>query len=88
MVSEAPEQHGLFGNSVAAGNGLILVGAETETSGDVTDAGNVYVYNTAGAIQATLTNPDPVEWSTFGWSVAIDVNFFIVGAYDEVYILE
>jgi uncharacterized repeat protein (TIGR01451 family) len=88
LTSESPEYRGFFGNSVAVGEGLIVVGAEIETSGGYAYAGNAYVYNTAGVSQTTLISLNPEEWETFGWSVAVGGGLIVVGAYDAVYIFE
>lgn len=88
LNSGTPEYRGLFGNSVAVGEGLIVVGAEIETSGTYARAGNAYVYNTAGDLLDTLTSLDPEYEETFGWSVALGEGVIAVGAYDAVYIFE
>jgi len=88
LVSDTSQYRGMFGNSVAVGEGLIVVGAEIETSGSYARAGNAYVYNTAGDLLDTLTSLDPEYEETFGWSVALGEGVIAVGAYDAVYIFE
>jgi len=88
LVSPIPEYRGLFGNSVAIGAGVIVVGAEIETSGGFARAGNAYVYNAAGVLQDTLNSLNPEYEETFGWSVAVGEGVIVVGAYDAVYIFE
>ncbi len=89
LNSENPQQHGLFGYSVAIDNGLIVVGAVTETSNSIANVGNAYVFDAlTGTTEKTLTTPIPQEWADFGWSAAINSNLIIIGAYDAVFISE
>ena len=89
LVSRNSQYRGLFGNSVAVGDGFVVVGAIIENSGIYPDAGNAYVFNTGtGAPIETLTNPSPADWTEFGWSVAVGAGVIAVGAYDAVFIVE
>jgi hypothetical protein len=93
LVSQNSQNRGLFGNSVAVGDGVVVVGAIIEDINIVNNdnSGNAYAFNAGtGAYTETLTNPDPTEWTEFGWSVAVNgVNGMIaVGAYDAVFLFE
>jgi uncharacterized repeat protein (TIGR01451 family) len=89
LESQNPEYRGFFGNSVATGDGAIIIGAELESSGSYPDAGKAYVFNAAtGAYSNTLTMPNPQDWDSFGWSVAVGSGVIAVGAYDAVFLFE
>jgi hypothetical protein len=89
IASQNSQYRGLFGNSVAAGYGVVVVGAIIENSGSYSDAGNAYVFNAGtGAPIETLTNPSPDDCTEFGWSVAVGAGVIVVGAYDAVFIFE
>jgi len=71
---------GLFGWSVAIGNGMAVVGAfGDDTNGDT--AGSVYVFDVATGNQLSkLVSNDTAEGDRFGYSVAIDNGIVAVGA--------
>jgi outer membrane protein assembly factor BamB len=74
-----------FGSAVAAGNGMIVVGAPQDSTSGSAASGTVYVFDSeTGALRHTLFSPRPQFDSEFGRSVAVapwgDV---LVGAYDE-----
>ena len=76
-----------FGHSVAISGNYLIVGAPYEFDISGTYSGKAYIYNvTTGALLLTLNNPNAYGTSdndTFGWSVAVDGNYAIVGAYQE-----
>jgi hypothetical protein len=77
---------GEFGLSVAVGNGFIAVGAPDEFSFDafVTEAGNVYVYNSSnGYLEYILDSPNEIKDGHFGLSVAASGETLIIGAPGE-----
>jgi len=74
-----------FGDSVAIDDGIIVVGARGDDDAGG-NAGAVYVFRTTdgGATYdqvAKLTADDGAAHDYFGWSVAIDGNTIVVGAY-------
>ena len=79
-----------FGTSVAISGNYAIVGAYAEDdagAGGGTASGKAYIFNvTTGALLWTLNNPNAYSISAndyFGWSVSIDGNYAIVGAYTE-----
>ena len=76
-----------FGVSVAIDGNYAIVGAYFEDDAGGTDSGKAYIFNvTTGALIRTLDNPNAYSTSAsdfFGYSVAIDGNYAIVGAYGE-----
>jgi len=86
-----PNAHGTsandrFGYSVAIDGNNCIVGAYEEDVGG-SGSGSVYIYNvTTGALLHTLADPNAYgtpSGDKFGYSVAIDGNNCIVGAYGE-----
>jgi hypothetical protein len=74
-----------FGTSVALDGNTALIGAPGATVGAVGDAGAAYVYARSGTSwsQPTeLTNSDAADGDEFGYSVALDGDTALVGAYD------
>ena len=80
ITNPAPTYNAWFGTSVAgAGADRLLVGAHRNDSG-ATDAGAVYVFDLAGVLQASITNPAPEANDYFGYCVAgLGTNSLIVG---------
>jgi len=80
-----------FGNSVAISGDYIVVGAYLEDENAVggatmDNAGSAYIfYNNAGTWEQTqkIVASDRYNNDYFGYSVAIDGNYLIVGAYNE-----
>jgi len=94
LKASNPESDDRFGCSVAIDGDTIVVGAYAEDSGDKNDeenngasnAGAAYVFvrsETSWTQQAYLKscNIDPED--NFGWSVAVDGDFIVVGATGE-----
>jgi hypothetical protein len=75
-----------FGYSVAISGNYAIVGAYQEDDGPLS-SGKAYIFNvTTGALLHTLDNPNAYDTSLqdyFGFRVAIDGNYAIVGAYGE-----
>ena len=62
----------VFGRSVAAGAGIIVVGAGNEDTGGIEDSGAAYVFNSStGELMHTLSSPQLYEDGSFGVSVAV-----------------
>jgi hypothetical protein len=79
-----------FGQSVAISGDTVLVGARLEDpdmgGGPLTDAGSVYVFTRNGMAwdqQAKLNADDAEADDRFGYSVALDGDTAVVGAYQE-----
>ena len=76
-----------FGYSVAISGNYCIVGAYAEDDSGGTTSGKAYIFDvTTGALLWTLNNPNAYSTSlsdNFGYSVAIDGNYCIVGAYAE-----
>ena len=74
-----------FGYSVAIGGNTMVVGAYGEDTGG-SNAGAAYVFTRSGTSwsqQAKIQSSDIVTWDFFGYSVAIDGDTLVVGAYAE-----
>ncbi|HMS43187.1 MAG TPA: FG-GAP-like repeat-containing protein, partial [Pyrinomonadaceae bacterium] len=73
-----------FGYSVAISGDTAIVGAPTQDNGANTDQGAAYVYVRSGTtwtFQQRLRQSDGAVGDNFGWSVGIDGNTAVVGAY-------
>jgi len=87
------EANDRFGYSVAIDGDTIVVGAyaedgdgSSESNNDAYDAGAVYVFVRSGTSwtqQAYLKSCNIDAEDNFGWSVAVDGDFIVVGAYGE-----
>lgn len=84
IANPAPANRDDFGHSVALSGTTAVVGAPRDDPGGVGNAGTAYVFNAAtGALTATLNNPSPTASDNFGFSVAVDGNLAVVGAYRD-----
>lgn len=76
-----------FGIGVGISGTLAIVGAyadESDGNTGVVNAGRAYVYDaTTGSLVTALDNPSPNAVDLFGWSVSIDGNTAVVGAYQD-----
>jgi len=76
-----------FGYSVSISDNYAIVGALGEDDSDGSGSGKAYIFDiTTGNLVATLDNPNAFSTSAgdqFGYSVSIDGNYAIVGAYQE-----
>ena len=71
-----------FGYAVAVEANLLVVGAPFEDVDNLTDAGEVYLFDAeAGELLAVIPNPQPNRSDSFGLSVAISGSLIVVGAY-------
>ena len=85
-----------FGNSVAISGTTAIVGAYYEDMGDTNDyAGTAYIFEKDGSTGnwshvKKITPSSRVSGERFGYKMAIDGNYFIVGTYtgDTSYIFE
>ncbi len=74
-----------FGYTVAIDGNTIIVGAYYGDISGVVDAGKAYVYQREGSTwteQCILHASDYTEYDHFGYSIAIDSNFAVIGAYE------
>jgi len=73
-----------FGFSVSISGDNVLIGTPNEDPAGLPFAGTTYLFDvTTGALKQTLLNPTPVDFSLFGWSVAISGNNVLVGATNQ-----
>lgn len=76
-----------FGYSVALTETYAIVGAYGESDASGANSGRVYIFNlTNGALVRSLVNPTPYATGggdVFGFSISVDGNYIIVGAYGE-----
>ena len=77
-----PQAQAAFGHAVAAGDTYYAVGAPSVTTTQI-DTGEVYVYNSSGALVSRLTNPNPGLDDRFGSAVAVSGNLVVVGAWKD-----
>ena len=74
-----------FGISVAVDQNTVVVGAYGDNYSSTADTGSVYVFtknpNNAWRRQTKLNNPNRATNDWFGYSVAVDGNTVVVGAY-------
>lgn len=75
-----PEAGDFFGRIVGINENYIAIGAEADNTGAV-NTGSVYIYDTVGNLLRTINNPTPDTGDSFGYSIAIDDNHTVVGAY-------
>ena len=83
LTSPNPHFFGDFGFSTSISGNTVVVGARLETAGGLSQAGNAYVFNTSGALIATLTSSNPQTDGQFGTSVSMSGSTVVVGAYAE-----
>ncbi len=73
-----------FGCSVSLSGDTALIGAHLEDGDNKYDSGSAYVFNRTGTTwthQAKLLASDGAEVDNFGYSVSLDDNTAIIGAY-------
>ncbi len=83
LFAENPETDAYFGYSVGISGDYIIVGAYKEDSGG-TDRGAVYIFHRTGLNEwnsrTRLTPSDGADGDRFGYSVAINGDYAVVGA--------
>jgi len=72
----------LFGFSVAAGCGRIVVGAYASDSAG-SNSGSAYIFDLDGNQLSKITASDAAPGDYFGWSVAVGSGRIVVGAYGD-----
>jgi len=83
IYSPTPAGYTHFGESIATDGNYIVVGQYDATVSGVTGAGSAHIFNTDGTLVTTINAPALDEYARFGFSVAIDGNYIIVGAAQE-----
>lgn len=93
LTFEYPHSSAYFGGSLGISDGMLAVGSfrnEYNTDGSFsghTDSGSVSLYklteNSPARSTAFLKSPVPVQSGYFGWSVDMQGNQLLVGAYQE-----
>ena len=74
-----------FGRSVAIDGDNILIGADNNQVGAFF-GGSAYLFDTNGNLLQTIDNPESFDYDLFGWSVAIDGDNLLIGAYRDGYV--
>ncbi len=69
-----------FGHSVAINSTKVVVGSVNDDDGG-SNSGSVYVYNLDGTGEQKITASDAAADDSFGWSVAIQGDKIVVGAF-------
>ncbi len=73
-----------FGRDVAVAGDRVAVSAYLDDT-EATDSGKVYVYDLGGPDptnpNVSIANPSPNSGDRFGWSIALDGNHLVVGAF-------
>jgi len=86
LNNPSPAEGGSFGNPVAISGMRVVVGAYADNTG-APSSGRAFVYDlnsgTPTMPMATLNNPSPAEFDSFGISVAISGTRVVVGAYAD-----
>jgi hypothetical protein len=75
-----PEENGQFGEEVAIGGGIVVVG-ERRGDAEVINEGRAYVFDLEGNLLASLIAPDPEVGAQFGSRVDTDGEVVVVGEY-------
>lgn len=70
FTNPTPSASDYFGFAVAGvGTNYVIIGADSDDTGG-TDAGSAYLFDLAGHLVTTYTNPAPAASDHFGWTVA------------------
>jgi len=85
FTNPTPASYENFGAAVAGGNDLVIIGTPGDNEG-AWYAGAVYLFDTDGTLQTTITNPAPSSNDSFGSALALlGSDKVIIGAdYDSV----
>jgi FG-GAP repeat len=85
LTASDAESADFFGYSVAIDNNIIIIGAPKDDYSSVADIGSAYLYQRQGATwleQSILRASDGGSSHYFGFSVALDANWAVIGAYE------
>ena len=81
LTSPIPDSNAEFGLSVAISGNTVAIGAPTQQVNHVGLAGEVFVFQaTTGDLITNMTSPNAINLGEFGWSVAVNGTFLVVGA--------
>ena len=86
LLAAAGASGDLFGTAVGLSGDTAVVGAHFDDAAGVKDQGSVYVFARSGAAwieQQQLVADDGAADDQFGWSVAVDGNTIVAGAYRD-----
>ena len=87
LILTAPETYSFFGGSVALDDRTLAIGARLSDVGGRSFAGAAYVFtkSNAGAWskKAKLTAPTPLQLAALGYSLAVDGDTILVGAFGD-----
>ena len=86
LVASDAQTSDNFGYSVAISGNTVVVGARLEDPSAINDAGSAYIFTRSGTTwtqQQKIQASDAAASDNFGWSVAIDGDTVVVGAYLE-----
>jgi len=78
-----PQTDAKFGTAAATDGFYHVVGAPFSDAGGVADVGQAFVYDSAGALVATLKAPTPAASDQFGSAVAVSDGKVVVGAFQD-----
>ena len=71
FTNPTPEASDRFGETLAAlGSDRIVIGAERDNPGGLSNAGSVYLYDTNAQLIATFSDPTPTATNYFGAAIA------------------
>ena len=83
ITNPTPAENDGFGNAVTLDGDKALVGAHQDDT-DAEDSGAAYLFDVnSGNLLQTITNPTPATGDNFGFSVALDGDKALVGAYGD-----
>ena len=83
IANPVPANFDFFGFDVGLSNDTVLISAYSDNTGDV-NSGTAYLFDAAsGSLVHTLNNPAPELADNFGYSVAIEGDTVLVGAYRD-----
>lgn len=71
-----------FGNSVACGNGRIVVGSDNDDDNG-TDSGSAYIFDINGNYIAKIKPSDGSAYDKFGWRVAVGCGRIVVSSHND-----
>ena len=86
LTPTVPEAYAFFGGSVALDGNTLAIGSRLYNAGGYFSAGAAYVFTKSGTTwsqQAKLTASTPLQLAYFGYSLAVDGDTVLVGAYGD-----
>ncbi|MEM1055385.1 MAG: T9SS type A sorting domain-containing protein [Bacteroidota bacterium] len=86
LIASDAASFDFFGSSVSLDGDRALVGAYLAEAGSIPAAGAAYVFDFSGASwnqTQKLTASDAANFDAFGWSVSLDGDRALIGAYDD-----